>query len=216
MTRGEGSDATRRYLDGDGPPPADAAARARVDRFTAALADYAAHLEPPGEAVDRAVLAAVRARRVARRGWWRWLVEPRQIMVRPAMAAAGLVAILALGALLAAVLPAPKRPLGGPVAAAASDHTVLVRFELTAPDAQSVALAGSFNGWDDSTTVFTRTSKAGVWTVTVALRPGEYQYLFVVDGQRWIPDPAAHAQVEDEFGQRNSLLVVGPRGVVRS
>jgi hypothetical protein len=37
-----------------------------------------------------------------------------------------------------------------------------------------------------------------------------------VDGRRWIPDPAAHAQVADDFGQRNSLLVVGPRGVVRS
>jgi 1,4-alpha-glucan branching enzyme len=103
------------------------------------------------------------------------------------------------------------------VPAATADHrTVLVRFDLLAPEAHSVALAGSFNGWDDSTTVFSRSAEAGVWTVTVALAPGEYQYLFVVDGRRWIPDPAAHAQVEDEFGQRNSLLVVGPRGVVRS
>jgi hypothetical protein len=38
----------------------------------------------------------------------------------------------------------------------------------------------------------------------------------VVDGERWVPDPAAHAQVRDEFGQSNSVLVVGPRGVVRS
>jgi 1,4-alpha-glucan branching enzyme len=79
-----------------------------------------------------------------------------------------------------------------------------------------VALAGSFNEWSDSSIVFARSAEPGAWTVTVALPPGRYQYLFVVDGERWIPDPSAHAQVEDEFGQRNSLLVVGPRGVVRS
>jgi 1,4-alpha-glucan branching enzyme len=131
------------------------------------------------------------------------------------MAAAALVAILVAGAALTVLIGPPGRLAEGPVVVA-PDKTVLVRFELLAPGAHSVALAGSFNGWNDSTTTFTRGAEAGVWTVTVALPPGEYQYLFVVDGQRWIPDPAAHAQVEDEFGQRNSLLVVGPRGVVRS
>jgi 1,4-alpha-glucan branching enzyme len=94
--------------------------------------------------------------------------------------------------------------------------TVLVRFELVAPDAERVALAGSFNAWNDRATPFVRNAASGMWTVTLALPPGEHQYLFVVDGNRWIPDPAAHAQVQDEFGQTNSVLVVGPRGVVRS
>ena len=31
-----------------------------------------------------------------------------------------------------------------------------------------------------------------------------------------IPDPTAHALVDDGFGQRNSVIAVGPRGVVRS
>ena len=64
--------------------------------------------------------------------------------------------------------------------------------------------------------MFVRGGEDDQWTVTVALAPGRYQYLFVVDGDEWIPDPRAHAQIEDEFGQVNSLLVVGPRGVVRS
>lgn len=216
MTSDDWSEATRRYLDGDGPAPADPAERERADRLNAAFAAYAAELVPPGAEVDRAVLASVRARQMARRGWWRWLVEPRQLAVRPAVAAAALVVILVAGAALAALIGSPDRPGAELRVAAPPDRTVLVRFELVAPDAHSVALAGSFNGWNDSTTVFTQGVEAGVWTVTVALVPGEYQYLFVVDGRRWIPDPAAHAQVEDDFGQRNSLLVVGPRGVVRS
>jgi len=216
MTSDTWSEVAQRYLDGDGPPPADVAERERADRLKAALATYAAELVPPGAAVDRAVLEAVRARRTAPRGWWRWLVEPQRLAVRPAMAAAALIVILVAGAALAALLGPPDHPATGLRVAAAQDRTVLIRFELLAPDAHSVALAGSFNGWNESTTAFTRGAEAGVWTVTVALAPGEYQYLFVVDGRRWIPDPAAHAQVEDEFGQRNSLLVVGPRGVVRS
>lgn len=125
--------------------------------------------------------------------------------------------LFAAGAALAALIGPPDREVRpAPVVASSRHQTALVRFELLAPDAKSVTLAGTFNGWSDSTTVFARGAEPGVWTVTVALAPGEYQYLFVVDGQRWIPDPAAHAQVEDEFGQRNSVLVVGPRGVVRS
>jgi hypothetical protein len=216
MTSDIWSEEARRYLDGDGPPPTDAGERDRADRLKAAFAAYAAELAPPGTEVDRAVLASVRARRMARRGWWRWLVEPQRLAVRPAVAAAALVVILGAGAVLAALMGPPERPGAQRPVTSATDHTVLVRFELVAPDAQSVALAGSFNGWNESSTVFKRGAEAGVWTVTVALAPGEYQYLFVVDGRRWIPDPAAHAQVEDDFGQRNSLLVVGPRGVVRS
>ena len=36
--------------------------------------------------------------------------------------------------------------------------------------------------------------------------PGVYQYMFVVDGQRWITDPQAAESVADGFGQQNSLM----------
>ncbi|MCH7475413.1 MAG: isoamylase early set domain-containing protein [Gemmatimonadetes bacterium] len=95
-------------------------------------------------------------------------------------------------------------------------RTVLVRFEVRAPGVQRVTLAGSFNGWDATAIGLTENRATGVWTVTVPLAPGEYQYLFVLDDDRWIPDPTAHAQVDDGFGQLNSVIAVGPRGVVRS
>jgi Glycogen recognition site of AMP-activated protein kinase len=211
----EWSPEAHRFFDGAGPPPLDAEERNRAARFADVLEHWADELPTVDERLDARVLAAVRARaRRSRRHWWRWAVEPRPIAMRPALAAAALVALVATSSLITAKLRQPAvQATGGP---AAGSGTVLVRFELVAPGAERVALAGSFNEWSDSSIVFTESAAPGVWSATVALPPGRYQYLFVVDGTRWIPDPLAHAQVEDEFGQRNSLLVVGPRGVVRS
>jgi hypothetical protein len=34
-------------------------------------------------------------------------------------------------------------------------------------------------------------------------------YAFIVDGDRWVADPAAPMAPEDGFGIRNSVIVVG-------
>jgi hypothetical protein len=47
----------------------------------------------------------------------------------------------------------------------------------------------------------------GVWTVVVPLEPGIHNYAFIVDGERWVPDPNAPA-VDDGFGGMNSRLAV--------
>ncbi|HEX9632375.1 MAG TPA: glycogen-binding domain-containing protein [Gemmatimonadales bacterium] len=208
-----------RYAEGAGGPPEDAAERARVDRFGAAVQAYGRGLPSLGDELDGRVMAAVRARpRPLPATWWRRLAEPRPVSIRPALAAAAAVTLILASSALTALLT--RAPAGSaPAAATPPDGTtgsILVRFEVRATGAQRVALAGSFNDWSDSSIVFARGSAPDQWTVTVALTPGRYQYLFVVDGNAWIPDPLAHAQVEDEFGQMNSLLVVGPRGVVRS
>jgi hypothetical protein len=210
------SDEAQRYLDGEGPAPSDAAERARADAFLASIRGYAAWLRVPGPQVDEAVMEAVRRAggQAGRRTIWRWLVEAR-LAVRPMVAAAAALALVIASVALTLITQPPNRPTAQPPAGG-SGAGVLVRFELEAPGARSVALAGSFNGWSDSAIAFSRSSEGGRWTVTVALPPGQHQYLFVVDGARWVQDPAAHAQVQDEFGQTNSVLVVGPRGVVRS
>lgn len=208
----------QRYLDGEAPLPPGAPDRVPADRFVAALREWTKALPRLDEGVDDRVMVAVRRRSRAReRAWWRWFIEPTRVAFRPALAAAAAVALVALSSLVTALLwDGQPPPTAVTPAAAPGNGTILVRFELRAPDAERVTLAGSFNGWSDSTIVFSRSAEPGVWSVTVALPPGRHQYLFVVDGSRWIPDPSAHALVEDEFGQQNSLLVVGPRGVVRS
>jgi 1,4-alpha-glucan branching enzyme len=84
---------------------------------------------------------------------------------------------------------------------------VTVRFVLVAPDAKEVSLAGTFNQWDAHATPLVRSGASGVWTATLTLPPGQHQYAFVVDGQRWVPDPGAPA-VDDGFGRRNSVLTL--------
>jgi hypothetical protein len=214
------SDEAQRYMDGEGPPPPDPRERALADAFLAAIGSYAADLRAPDASADRVVMAALRGRaggRARRRTGWRWLIEPG-LVLRPVVAAAAAVALVIASIVLTQLIQPATRPAaqppGGP--GRVGPGTVLVRFELDAPEAQTVALAGSFNGWSDRAVPCARSAETGRWTVTVALPPGEHQYLFVVDGGRWVPDPAAHAQVRDEFGQTNSVLVVGPRGVVRS
>ena len=52
-------------------------------------------------------------------------------------------------------------------------------------------------------------TRNGVWTVCFPLPPGQYRYMFVVDGARWMADPNAVASQSDGFGGRNSLLFHG-------
>jgi cyclomaltodextrinase / maltogenic alpha-amylase / neopullulanase len=81
-----------------------------------------------------------------------------------------------------------------------------VTFVHSAPGAGQVYLAGEFNSWSDSANPMQQAD--GVWTVTLQMDPGEYLYKFVVDGN-WKEDPGNPQTVDDGFGGKNSLLVVG-------
>lgn len=83
-----------------------------------------------------------------------------------------------------------------------------VRFRFTAPRAASVAVAGSFNRWDPRKNPLSGPDRNGEWSVTLELLEGRYEYLFVVDGDKWTPDPGAPA-IDDGLGGKNSLLEVG-------
>lgn len=63
-----------------------------------------------------------------------------------------------------------------------------VLFRLPAPEAKTVLLGGSFNGFDAGQVPLVRNAD-GVWEATLTLSPGRYQYKFKVDG-RWVLDPA--------------------------
>ena len=203
---------TQRYLDGEPHGELAKGERAGADRLIDAVDAYAERAQPLDASLDDAVMTAIHGRSPARRrAGWRWLFEPRQVSLRPVWIPA-----MAAAALLVVWLGVQRPGAGEPasVVAAVAD-TVFVHFELAAPDAREVSVAGSFNGWRPDAVQLVR-GEAGVWSTTLALPLGEHAYQFVVDGERWIPDPTAHAQVEDGFGGTNSLIVVGPRGVVRS
>jgi anti-sigma factor RsiW len=97
------------------------------------------------------------------------------------------------------------RSAASPPAAAASE--VLVRLVLVQPEARTVAVAGDFNGWDAAQTPLAR-GDAGVFRLTLPVKPGRYHYMFVVDGEDWIADPMAPETSFDGFGSHNSVLDV--------
>ena len=152
--------------------------------------------------LDTRVMAAVRVRAASP---WRWLVQPRELRIR--VRPWTLVPVLAAAAALVFVLVRPTTPSRESVAAVAVPESVTVRLVLHAPDAHRVAVAGSFNQWNAAATPLLRSGTAGVWTATLTLPAGQHQYAFVVDGSRWVPDPAAPG-VDDGFGRRNSVLAL--------
>jgi 1,4-alpha-glucan branching enzyme len=81
-----------------------------------------------------------------------------------------------------------------------------IEFVLRRPEAKIATLAGSFNNWDSQQTPMNRNAD-GVWKATIRLRPGRYEYRFVVDGQ-WLSDPNARESVPNQFGDTNSVLTV--------
>jgi hypothetical protein len=86
----------------------------------------------------------------------------------------------------------------------------VVEFALPAVDAHDVALVGDFNHWDVRATPLTLRRGGGGWRVAVPLSPGRHVYAFVVDGTRWVVDPAAPRATDDDFGTPNSLVTVPP------
>jgi hypothetical protein len=152
---------------------------------------------------------AARARMALRRAWLGFW-EPRRVsfQFRPSLA---LAALLLVGLLPLGFFSLPATDSAG-LAAEVEAHPVLVQFRLDASSVSSVSLVGSFSGW--ATAAELRESAPGIWTVTVPLKPGVHDYLFLVDGAEWVVDPAAHP-VEDDFGGTNGrLLLTTPHSAI--
>ena len=95
---------------------------------------------------------------------------------------------------------------GGSPAPPTPGDRVRYEFTFTAPDAREVCLAGDFNRWTVCRTPLNRVGE-DLWSISLELTPGRYEYMFVVDG-RWVLDPQAHQTVDDGFGKLNGLLVI--------
>jgi hypothetical protein len=174
-------------------------ARRAVERLEAAAALLAA--AAPADLASRvmAILRRPRASRAQR--LVRWLATPHAITfrIRPAWSLA-LAAVVALLALF---------PLGDE-SPMLSEHEGIAQFVGRFPGARSVHVVGSFNDWRTGTIALEDRDHDGVWRGVVVLPAGTYEYMFVVDDERWVPDHLAERQVADDFGRENSIVIVRP------
>jgi hypothetical protein len=124
--------------------------------------------------------------------------SPRRLVPGPAWAAVAAALLVAAGLSLAALARTWTSP---------QPDEVVVRFELDAPGASSVALVGTFNDWDSSRLMMADPGHDGVWQVSVRLKKNSLAvYNFVIDGSRWVVDPRSPAQVDDGFGGHSSVM----------
>jgi peroxiredoxin len=92
--------------------------------------------------------------------------------------------------------------LGGPRAARREDDfEVTFRYRPTA-EAREVYLAGTFNDWQPTACKLEGPNRDGFYSTSIRLKPGRYEYKFVLDGKTWRADPG-----NPQFGKdRASVL----------
>jgi hypothetical protein len=114
---------------------------------------------------------------------------------------------LVLGVFVASRIGTPSDPVHELRAALESENSTL--FIVPAPDAESVTVLGNFNGW--TATPLSDPDGDGIWTATLELPPGRYEYAYLVDGRWWGQDPLADEYVRS-FGEYNSVRYVERAG----
>ena len=80
-----------------------------------------------------------------------------------------------------------------------------IRFVLPLRNATAVSVAGDFTSWEPM--ALSDEDGDGIWTASIPLPPGRYEYAFIIDGHWWGHDPLADAVVPS-FGEYNSVRYV--------
>ncbi len=134
-----------------------------------------------------------------------WFNEPLTIRLSPALAL-----------LLFAVIFSPTVIItlyhrgGESVNAKDTEQAIRVPvvFQYGDKAARSVALMGSFNRWNPKGHELVWQPELEQWTLKLHLAPGKYDYVFLVNGEKVAPDPAADLIQADDFGNRNSVIFI--------
>jgi len=110
--------------------------------------------------------------------------------------------------------PPPAAPGGAPAAPAVTKPGPNVTpdgvvFNYKTDGKKQIYLAGNFNNWNPADPKFLMKDDDGdgVWSITVKLAPGTYQYKYVIDS-KWTQDTYAPGEAPDGFGGRNSQFEV--------
>jgi hypothetical protein len=146
---------------------------------------------------------------------------PPEASARVSAAAAAAGAVKPAPAAAAPAKPAPPTPAPKPASAVMArpvppapkiaPPTVVpvparkVEMSFDAPFAKFVNIAGDFNAWEMTTLALRKTDS--LWKIMLELKPGTYQYKFLVDGE-WVNDPNNVRTTPNQFGSLNNVLEV--------
>ncbi len=81
-----------------------------------------------------------------------------------------------------------------------------ISFSYFDPEAHQVSLAGDFNNWAQDG-CFLKRKDTGEWNATLDLKPGIYDYRFIVDGE-WREDPGCNEKIPNPFGTFNNRIII--------
>lgn len=78
----------------------------------------------------------------------------------------------------------------------------------TVNGAKEVLILGEFNNWNSEEATKMKKQKGGAFKATVELETGkEYQFRYLLDGEKWENEVEADKVVMNEFGDENSVVV---------
>ncbi|CEM60769.1 glycoside hydrolase [Treponema phagedenis] len=92
----------------------------------------------------------------------------------------------------------------------AKEDICKVKFELPAEvteGVRKVALVGDFNNWQTSADLLKK-NKKGIFSITLKLKRGEYQFRYLIDDCRWENDWAADNYVPSNCGAADNSVVI--------
>jgi len=146
-----------------------------------------------------------------------WIVRPWTLHVSPIglfATAAALIGVVVLGTWRLGSVEQSQvavQDVGElvPVGNTGDEQLVLQQFTYYQKGLTSISLVGEFNDWSSDSTSLTEVSP-GVWTVSLRLRPGVYQYQFILNGTQRVTDPTM-PQASSDFGSPNSVVKVSPK-----
>lgn len=111
----------------------------------------------------------------------------------------GLAGALAMFLIISAITLLPPRR---------SSIRIPVVLDFYAPKAREVQLVGTFSNWTPGIFPLKGPDAVGYWVIVVNLPPGRYEYAFLINGSKLVPDDDGEAVRPDSFGGENSVLLL--------
>lgn len=82
------------------------------------------------------------------------------------------------------------------------------RSQNIAQKVHSVSVVGEFNRWAKGTNPLRPTKDSARWQSRILLKPGQYEYKFVINDSLWVPDADNPLRVADGWKGYNSILKI--------